>query len=721
MKKSFVALMLAIAAAVACQPEYDDSALNNRIDEIEGRVDALAEDVATLQLNVDAMTSLANALKNGLYITAVTPIENGYTITFSDNSVISILNGEDGAKGEKGETGETGATGATGATGQTPTIEVKEVEGELYWYINGVKTAPVYEDTPVFTSQDGKLYVQYPGSEELVEIGELVGKSLFDEVIVGEDSIEFVLIGGGSFEVPFAEKFALEINTTVGLENGQTEVEIPYIVKGATETTVVDVIAFGCEAVVEDGVIAVSGITEGAQLLVFADNGEGKSSIKKIVFDAEKYSVETVDEVIPAEGGQVVVKGVSNVPFEVVIPAEASWLTLVETKAADFALTFAAEANEVEEAREARVALVRAGTEVELLSFTIAQEAKPVQKAFAEKVWSIAAVFGGGADRNMTMDSEYVYVAQAAGGNGAIKAISLADPTVVKDVKVATKVSVSTNGTHAISCVRMFPNTNAAVNGGKDVLVASNLTTGDGTAKLTIYVWTNGIDADPNYFVIDSGVRRLGDKFTVRGTYQAGELWFWDYNADCAIRVAMTDGVAGLWGTPDLAYATGRLNVPVDEGTSSIGEVVAHPGASVDGDGNPAALLATTNISNGFVNQSAGNAYALSAWSNETNLTQAWGFNFFEHNGKNCIAYAQIPEGRDNVTLNVIEDVNGAADFKGTLEAHVALFTENMLETPAYAGAASHGVGDCATAVVNGVRYIAVQGQNMGVALYKLN
>ena len=720
MKKSIFALMLGLAA-VACQPaEYDDSALNNRIDEIAGRVDALEEDVATLQLNVDAMTTLANALKNGLYITTVTAVENGYTITFSDGSSISILNGEDGAQGPQGEKGETGATGATGAAGQTPTIEVKEVDGELYWYINGVKTAPVYEGTPVFTSQDGKLYVQYPGSEELVEIGELVGKSLFDNVVVGENSVEFVLIGGGSFEVPFAEAFALEINTTVGLENGQTEVEIPYTVKGATDATVVDVIAFGCEAVVEDGAIVVTGITEGAQLLVFADNGEGKASIKKIVFDAEKYSVEAVDEVIPAEGGQVVVKGVSNVPFEVVIPAEATWLTLVETKAADFALTFAAEANDVEEPREARVALVRAGTEVELLSFTIAQEAKVV-KAFAEKVWSIAAVFGGGADRNMTMDSEYVYVAQAAGGNGAIKAISIADPTVVKDVKVATKVSVSTNGTHAISCVRVFPNTNADVNGGKDVLVASNLTTGDGTARLTIYVWANGIDADPNYFVIDSGTRRLGDKFTVRGTYQAGEFWFWDFNADCAIRVSMTDGVAGLWGTPDLAYATGRLNIPVDEGTTSIGEVVAHPGASVDGDGNPAALLATTNISNGFVNQSAGNAYALSAWSNETNLTQAWGFNFFEHNGKNCIAYAQIPAGRDNVTLNVIEDVNGAADFKGTLEAHVALFTENMLETPSYAGAAGHGVGDCATAVANGVRYIAVQGQNMGVALYKLN
>ena len=76
---------------------------------------------------------------------------------------------------------------------------------------------------------------------------------------------------------------------------------------------------------------------------------------------------------------------------------------------------------------------------------------------------------------------------------------------------------------------------------------------------------------------------------------------------------------------------------------------------------------------------------------------------------------------RNNVTLNIIEDVNGAADFQGTLEAKVDHWTFNLLDTPAANGAAGHGVGDCATAVVDGVRYIAIQGQNLGVALYRLN
>ena len=349
------------------------------------------------------------------------------------------------------------------------------------------------------------------------------------------------------------------------------------------------------------------------------------------------------------------------------------------------------------------------------MSVTIVQA---VAKPFAELVWDAAVPFGGGQDRNMTMDSEYVYVAQAAGGNGAVKAISIADPTQVKNVKVTTYTpSGLDNGTHAVTCVRMLPNTDASVNNGKPVLVGSNLTTGDGTEKLTVYVWSNGIDADPNYFVIDSGVRRLGDKFTVKGTYQSGELHFFDFNdGNTVIRVNMKDGVAGLWGTPELAYATGRFAMPV-AGASNIGECTIHPDTAFDGDGNPAAALLTTNAVNGFFTQNAGNAYVASAWGTDPKLTQTFGYNFFEHGGKDCIAYVKVAGDRASASLNIIEDVNGAADFKGTLEAQKVLFTAPVNGT----GNAGHGLGDCATVVIDGTRYIAVMAQNIGISLYKLN
>ena len=721
MKKIFFALMMGLAIC-ACTPEaYDDTAIKEQIDNLDDRLTKVEEDLATLELNVAAMKTLAEALKTGKYIESVTPLEDGtgYTITFSDETAIVVKNGEKGDKGETGDKGDKGDTGAAGVDGKTPTVTVKEVDGVLYWFINGEQGPAVYEEAPVFTSVDGNLYVTYPGGEPQF-VGALTGVSIFKSVVVNEEegTVTFTFVGengeaGDSFDLPLAEKFALEIAESVGLAKEQTSVEIPYTVKGANATTTVDVLAVACEAVVEAEVIKVSNIAAGAQMLVFADNGEGKTSIRKVVFAAESYSVEAVDYVIPAEGGQVVVKGVSNVPFEVVIPAEAAWLTQVVTKSA-FELTFAAEKNEGAE-RSAKVDFVRQGTEEVLMSVTIVQA---VAKPFAELVWDAAVPFGGGQDRNMTMDSEYVYVAQAAGGNGAVKAISIADPSQTKDVKVKTYTPEGLdNGTHAVTCVRMLPNTDPAVNGGKDVLVGSNLTLGDGTEKLTVYVWSNGIDADPNYFVIDSGVRRLGDKFTVKGTYQSGELYFFDFNdGNTVIRVNMKDGVAGLWGTPELAYATGRFAMPV-AGASNIGECTIHPDTAFDGDGNPTAALLTTNAVNGFFTQNAGNAYVASAWGTDPKLTQTFGYNFFEHGGKDCIAYVKVAGDRASASLNIIEDINGAADFKGTLEAQKVLFTAPVNGT----GNAGHGLGDCATVVIDGTRYIAVMAQNIGISLYKLN
>ena len=732
MKKLFFALFIGLAA-LACTPaEYDDSAIKEQIKDLDDRLSKVEEDLATLELNIEAMKTLANALKDGKYITSVTPLEDGtgYTITFSDETSIVVKHGN---KGEKGETGDTGATGETGASGQdgvTPTITVKEIDGILYWFINGEQGPAVYEEAPVFTSVDGNLYVTYPG-EEPQFIGALTGKSIFDSVVVNEEegTVTFYFIGengekGDSFVLPLLAKFSLEISTTVGLSQGQTSVDIPYTVKGANATTTVDVLAVACDAVVEAEVIKVTNIAAGAQMLVFADNGEGKTSIRKVVFDAEAYSVETVDEHIPAEGGSVVVKGISNVAFDVVIPEEATWLSYVQTKSS-FEITFTADANTTETVREAVVSFVRQGTMEVLMTTKIAQAAAAAHTEFAEKVWSIPAVFGNGKDRNMTMDSEYVYVAEAAGGNGMIKAFSIADGSYVKDVNVQTYTPAGlTNGTHAISCVRMMPNTDPELNGGKDVLVASNLTTGDGTQKLIVYVWANGIDAAPQYYVIDSGVRRLGDKFTVHGNCQSGELLFFDYgDGNVVIRVTMTKGVIGAWGSPELSYATGRYACPIN-GANNIGEATIHPDIEYVYDfaapTNPSEILLTTNVGAGYFNQVEGNSFALADWGTDPKLAQTFGYNFFEHNGKNYISYVQISADRGNATLNIIEDINGAADFRGSLEAKTGLFTADLLETPV-AGTAGHGVGDCATAVSDGVRYIAIQGQNMGISLYRLN
>ena len=654
MKKLFFALMLGLAVAVGCTQEFDDSALNDRMDKIE-------QDAADLDAALSSLMERVAAAEKAVQAVQAAVAAEDY--------VVSVTVSEDG-------------------------------KGVVVTFRNA---------DPVFIPLD-------------------LDAETIDEVVIADVTVEgetatFTYTDGTTVELPlYHEKaFALSLEVSNVTVSAGEVVKVAYAVTGATEETVVDVLAVsaGYVAKVTETHVEVtvpSPFVKG-EVLVWADNGAGKTSIKKIGFEENTISVNEVEKV-PAEGGEVVISGVSNVELAAEVVEGAEWLTAAPATRAEFSFTFTAAANEGA-ARTAKVALKTAAGDV-LYTVAVAQLSGLTE--MASKVWSVDVPFANGQSRNMTMDSEYVYVAQAAGGEGAIKAISIAYPTQVKDVKVKTHSPAGLdNGTHAISCVRMLPNTDEAVNGGKDVLVASNLTTGDGTEKLTVYVWANGIDADPNYFVIDSGVRRLGDKFTVIGTYQAGELWFFDFNdGNVVIRVNMKDGVAGLWGTPDLAYATGRFGVPI-AGPNNIGECMVHPDVTFDGDGNPTELLLTTNAGNGFFTQTEGNAYAASAWTEDPSLSQTYGYNFFEYNGKNYISYAQVSADRDNVTLNIIEDVNGAADFKGTLEAKTGLFTKDLLDVPAAANTAGHGLGDCATAEVDGVRYIAVMGQNLAVALYQLN
>lgn len=88
--------------------------------DIKADIDQLKTDVAASKT---AIAALNQAIAAGKLIKSYTTTANGYQITLSDNSVISVTNGINGAAG---------ATGATGATGFTPVLGV-DVDG--YWTV----------------------------------------------------------------------------------------------------------------------------------------------------------------------------------------------------------------------------------------------------------------------------------------------------------------------------------------------------------------------------------------------------------------------------------------------------------------------------------------------------------------------------------------------------------------------------------------------------------
>ena len=87
-------------------------------DEIFNRLDNLEEDVNDLQETVNAQRILLSALANGLTINSVVETADGYIVTFSDGSTMTINHGEKGEKGEQGEQGEKGDKGDQGEQGE---------------------------------------------------------------------------------------------------------------------------------------------------------------------------------------------------------------------------------------------------------------------------------------------------------------------------------------------------------------------------------------------------------------------------------------------------------------------------------------------------------------------------------------------------------------------------------------------------------------------------
>ncbi len=123
--------LLICGLLLGCSPSnYDDSSLWDSVNSLENRL-------ATLEV-------LMKAVDKNLYILSVKPTENGYVITFSDNSQITILNGKDGADGDDGDDGKNGI------------IKVTQDDDNVYFELS--------DGSVITIPKNGKA----PGSDEII-------------------------------------------------------------------------------------------------------------------------------------------------------------------------------------------------------------------------------------------------------------------------------------------------------------------------------------------------------------------------------------------------------------------------------------------------------------------------------------------------------------------------------------------------------------------------
>lgn len=315
---------------------------------------------------------------------------------------------------------------------------------------------------------------------------------------------------------------------------------------------------------------------------------------------------------------------------------------------------------------------------------------------------------GYGMVRGIAMDDEYIYMPKAS-AYPAIAAVKISDPAT----QVAGDVStVDAGDTFKSSFVRMMKNTDANVNGGKDILLMSNCSAANG-GNIVIYAYTNGISAAPiklAQFAWDSvnnveDWRRYGDRFFVTGTWQEGKIWLPSFAACKVVVLSVANGartaVEQFEATEDV-LPEGIKDLTIWEGTDT------------------QYLVTNNSLGNMLAPGNGTGAHGWGAWIlnyAETNAVGTWGYNFFEFNGEKYIAYAKLSGKKAWV-----EVIKQGVNLGRSLSVPQVVFQIPILSATDVDAeqTADVTIADCSVRVIGEEVYIAALTRDGGFTLDKI-
>lgn len=353
--------------AVSC---YDDTAVVERLDNLEAKVTEL-----TTQVN--SVATLVAALESNNYITAVKEVAGGYEIEFTNGETITIKDGKNGANAP-----EIGA--------------VQDVDGIYYWTLDGEwlldadgNKIPAGMGQPKLKTENGQWYISADGKEWAL-IGPDVACTIQD-ITVSDEAVTFMLANGETIVIPFVQALDIIFDAADGSTFGES-VEINYTITGGTEKNRVTVMSSTVAAEVKatdatSGVITAGSVAFGAhEIVVFVTDGVSKTIFKTLSFAVGKLAVEEDVVTVGFDAATLEIPVATSVDFTVA--TDCDWITVpAATKAMEVReeiVTVNVAVNESMDSRTGYVYIVPTDESCASMAITIAV----VQKGRANKVWS---------------------------------------------------------------------------------------------------------------------------------------------------------------------------------------------------------------------------------------------------------------------------------------------------------------------------------------------
>ena len=395
--------LIAAAALTMTSCVYDDTPLQDRVDQIEKDLPTLTQKVDGINGDIDAVKALADALNHREHIKTVENVEGGYKIIFESGKEYTITTGKDGAPGADGQNGTNGQDGAPGADGQdgqngadgqdghTPVIGVKEDSGILYWTVDGEFILDAKGNKVAANAESNAPVIRVNPETDMFEystdkgqnwtiLGPAATSNIFKEIIDGAEQVKFILADGSEIIIPkvpvqdFSIKvFSLDVAVTPGTPakvtfevlNGDSETRVDAWGTGAYTVTGVQELGAGKYEVSFE----VPAILSYGKIHLEAVNAKGILTSR--ILSVEEGSLEVEQSSIAAEllGEATSFSLPIQTNADLQVQIDQPWITRAETKAIQsYTLEFAVEANPAETPREAHITLSGQGIETQVLT-----------------------------------------------------------------------------------------------------------------------------------------------------------------------------------------------------------------------------------------------------------------------------------------------------------------------------------------------------------------